>query len=338
MTGRTDLDQVRSRLRASPLALGCMLFGRWGNMNGRLCNRLVSSALDRGITTFDTAAAYGDGESERLLGAALRGRRDGALVVTKIGGPQAGRRFPWSATAITRAVEDSLHRLGTDRIDVLMIHRLDDDVPLDLLLETLDSLHRAGTFRALGSSSVAGDLLVELVHAGRSYPAIPVVVEQCPYSILNRWAEAAILPVTVRHSLTTMVFGVLEEGLLTRDRHVATTVGRPERRMDLQMWPDAARAGLIRRYRIVEELAGIAAAGGHTITSLALAFAAGHDAVAVTVVGARTEEQLDRACRAAAGTVPDDIRTQIDRLVPPGTAVGPPDLMHVRGVLRRQGA
>ncbi|MEZ5249352.1 MAG: aldo/keto reductase, partial [Ilumatobacteraceae bacterium] len=153
-----------SGIEVSTLALGVMMFGRWGNTDEAECHRMLHRALDAGITLIDTADMYDDGASEEILGRGLRGRRDRVVLATKVGNPMGGdpTRSGLSRRWIEQAVEDSLRRLQVDHIDLYQMHRPDPSTPMEETLETLDRLVGSGKVRAIGTSTFSPTQLDDL--------------------------------------------------------------------------------------------------------------------------------------------------------------------------------
>lgn len=327
--------------RSSPsrLLLGCMLFGRWGGLQQADVDRLVHEALDVGVTAFDTAAMYGEGESEQLLGHALRGRRDDTWVSTKVFGPQGHAPDDWTLPALRRTIDSSLRRLGMDHVEVLSVHRLDDHVPIEPVLSALAEAQAEGKARWIGVSSMSGDLLLEAIGAARLLGTC-ISYEQCKLSILDRTTEASILPVADRYAVQPTYYGVLEEGLLAG----RGPEGRYTRGVEVQPWPDAARRSLEHRQAIVLRLDAVASDLGMTLRDLAVAFAClpysagGRLVRPEVIVGVSRSGQIDSLATAARSTLPPEVMDELDAIVPPGTAVGVPDRSRMRSAaLRRRG-
>lgn len=207
-------------IEVSELCLGSMMFGAWGNTDEAECHRIVSTALDAGVNFVDTADVYAFGESEEILGRALKGRRDDVVLVSKFHNQMPGRpldrnRRGNSRLWITRAVEDSLRRLRTDHLDVYLVHRPDPRTGIEETLGALSDLVRAGKVRAIGTSSFPAEEIVEAQWAARRAYRERFTVEQLSYSVLARHAEAAALPTAQRHRMGVMVWSPLSGGWLT---------------------------------------------------------------------------------------------------------------------------
>lgn len=228
----------RSGLRISQLVLGTVTFGDL--IDAPQVDRVVASALDRGISTFDTAGNYGAGDSERFLGRALRGKRQQAVICTKVGlraedseadhassfrgGYDHAERWKrgispndagLSRIHIVRAVEDSLRRLGTDWIDLYQVHRWDEDVPLEETLRALDDLVRAGKVRYIGCSQYAADRMREAAALAGERGLSPFISMQQPYNIISRAAEAEVMPAALEVGIGLLTFQALAGGILT---------------------------------------------------------------------------------------------------------------------------
>ena len=193
----------RSGVKVSPLCLGAMMFGAWGETDHDACIRIIHRALDAGINFVDTADVYAAGEAEEIVGKALRGRRDDVVLATKFHGPMGDdrNRRGTSRRWIVRAVEDSLRRLGTDCIDLYQVHRPEPDVDIDETLGALTDLVRAGKVRYLGSSTFPAHAIVEAQWTAQRRNRERFVCEQPPYSMLVRGVEADVLPVCEAHGM-----------------------------------------------------------------------------------------------------------------------------------------
>src|ERR1700759_3069425 len=204
-------------VKVSPLCLGAMMFGQWGNPDHDDSIRIIHAALDAGINFIDTADVYSNGESEEIVGKALKGRRDRIVLATKVHGPMGedpnmqGNSRRW----ITRAVEDSLRRLQTDYIDLYQIHRPAPDTDIEETLSVLTDLMRAGKVRAIGSSTFPVSEIVEAQWVAERRGLNRFRVEQPPYSILDRGIERDMLPTCQRYGMDVMVWSPLSKGMLT---------------------------------------------------------------------------------------------------------------------------
>src|SRR6202046_3662781 len=278
-------------MSVSEFALGAMMFGAMGNTDHDESVRIIHRALDAGINFVETADVYSRGESEEIVGQALKGRRDDVVLATKFAlpmGPDANQRGG-SPRWIQRAVEGSLRRLGTDHIDLYQMHRPDYSTDLDETLGALSDLIRAGKVRAIGSSTFPADLVVEAQWVADRRGHHRFRTEQPRYSILTRTIEGTVLPVAQRHGMGILSYGPLSSGWLsgradpTRGHRTATA----PQAFDLNI--SANRSKL----EAVDALNKLAAEAGLPLTHLATAFVRAHPGVTSVIIGPRTPEQLD---------------------------------------------
>ncbi|HEX7306633.1 aldo/keto reductase [Lentzea sp.] len=318
----------RTGIQVSAFTLGTMMFGPYGNPDRDECVRMVHRALDQGITTIDTADVYGgDGESERIVGEALRGRRDDVVLATKFNGPMGTgpNRRGSSRRWVVEAVEGSLRRLGVDHVDLYQVHHPDPGTDVEETLSALTDLLRAGKVRAIGHSNLPPSDIVEAQWVAERRGLARFRSEQPHYSILNRGVEREILPVCARFGLGVLVWSPLSMGLLSgRLRR-----GSAER-------PSAGRLHWAprhltdeRKLDAVEALAALAGEAGLSLPHLALGFVTAHPAVSAAVIGPRTPRQLDDLLAGADITLSGDVLDRIDEIVPPGVDLGPVDVEYV---------
>jgi len=313
----------RTGIRVSPYALGAMMFGSVGNPDHDDSVRIIHKALDAGINFVDTADAYSRGESEEIVGQALKGRRDDVVLATKLHLPmgddpnQRGNSRRWIMTE----VENSLRRLQTDYIDLYQIHRPDPDTDIEETLSALSDLIHAGKVRVIGSSTMPASDIVEAQWVSERRGLERFRTEQPPYSILDRGIEAEVLPVVQRYGMGTLVWSPLAQGMLTgRIRK-----GQPT---------DLRRAAMFRhitderRLDVVEQIIPLAEKAGLPMTHLAMAFAIAHPGVTSAIIGPRTMEHLDDVLAGVNVALTDEILDQIDEIVPPGTNVGALDMAY----------
>ena len=317
----------RTGVKVSPLCLGAMMFGPWGNEDRADSVRIIHRALDAGINFIDTADVYSGGVSEEIVGEALQGRRDDVFLATKFFMPmneddpnQRGGSRRW----IIREVENSLRRLGTDHIDLYQVHRPSPDIDVEETLGALTDLVHQGKVRYIGSSSYSGSQIVEAQWAARERNLQRFVTEQPPYSILVRGIEEDVLPTIQRHGMGSLTYSPLGGGWLSgrwrKDAAGTPTSGaRPSARFDM------SRPANQRKLDIVEDLAQLAEQTGVTLIELAIAFVINHPGVTAAIVGPRTMEQLESYLSAVDVTLSADVLDRIDELVPPGVTVNPDD-------------
>jgi aryl-alcohol dehydrogenase-like predicted oxidoreductase len=311
-------------ISVSDHALGTMMLGTMGNTDHDDCVRIIRSALDAGINFVDTADIYSLGESEEIVGKALRGRRDEVVLATKFGLP-VGRdrnRQGGSRRWIVRALEDSLRRLDTDHVDLYQMHRPDRDTDIDETLAALGDLVRAGKIRAIGSSTYPAELIVEAQWAAARAGLQPFRTEQPRYSLLNRTIEGTVLPTAQRYRMGVLTYGPLASGWLSgRDDpttgHRASGAGA--RVFDLS--DPANRA----KQEAVARLADLAADVGLPLAHLATAFVRAHPGVTSVIIGPRTQDQLDGLLAGADTVLGADVLDRIDEIVAPGSELNPAD-------------
>jgi aryl-alcohol dehydrogenase-like predicted oxidoreductase len=316
----------RTGVKVSPLCLGAMMLGGWGNPDHDDSVRIIHAALDAGINFIDTADVYSAGESEEVVGKALKGRRDNVVLATKFHGAmgrdpnEQGNSRRW----IVRECENSLRRLGTDWIDLYQVHR-PDDTDIDETLGALSDLVRQGKVRLLGSSTFPAEEIVEAQWVAEKRGRERFVCEQPPYSIFARGIEAAVLPTCQRYGMGVIPWSPLNGGWLSgryRKGQELPKEGRAARmpqRFDPTLPENAAKLDL------VEELLKVAADAGVSLTNLALAFVIRHPAVSAAIIGPRTMEQLVDQLPAADVELDDAVLDRIDELVAPGTNVAAGD-------------
>lgn len=315
-------------IQVSVHCLGTMMFGAVGNPDHDDCARIVHAALDRGVNFVDTADMYSAGESEVIVGKALRGRRDDVVLATKVHFPmgEGPNRGGNSRRWIVRAVEDSLRRLGTDWIDLYQVHRPDHSTDVEETLGALTDLVRAGKIRAFGCSTFPAEEIVEAQHVAERRALGRFRTEQPPYSILARGIEAAVLPVCQRYGMGVLVWSPLASGFLTgryrQGAAVDLTAGRPAR---TPARFDPALPGNAAKYAAVEELVALAEEVGCSLPELAVAFTVAHPAVTSAILGPRTLEQLEGLLKGASLALDDAVLDRIDEIVPPGTNLYQPD-------------
>ncbi|WP_437569054.1 aldo/keto reductase [Sorangium sp. So ce542] len=293
------------------LVVGTMNFG--GRTPPEEAERIVGRALERGIAAFDTANLYQDGASERILGRALRGRRAEAQIATKVGLRRVrGKAEGLGRAQVIRAVEESLGRLGTDRVDVCYLHAPDPETPVEETLAAIDALLAQGKILSFGVSNHASWQILEIIARrdaeGKSRPAVSQVL----YNALIRQLDLEYAAFARRYSVPTAVYNPLAGGLLT-GRHAG---------------PDAAQAGsrfegnrlYQRRYwsaRMFELAAGYAAVAadeGMSLLALAYAWLAGRDVVDSVLVGPTLAEHLDAAADAIARPLSPEAARRMDAL------------------------
>ncbi|GAA0612371.1 aldo/keto reductase [Kribbella sandramycini] len=313
-------------IEVSTHCLGTMMFGAVGNADHDDCARIVHAALDQGINFVDTADMYSSGESEEIVGKALKGRRDDVVLATKVHFPlddehtrnRSGNSRRW----IVQEVEHSLRRLGTDWIDLYQIHRPDHRTDIEETLWALTDLVSQGKIRAFGTSTFPAEELVEAHHVAERRGYGKFRTEQPPYSILSRGIERSVLPTARRLNLGVLTWSPLAWGFLTgklrKNQPIDLTTGRAALAPDRF---DPALPANAAKYDAVEQLIEVADDLGVTLPELALAFVTTHPAVTAVINGPRTMDQLTGLLKAADLTLDDDTLDRIDKIVPPGANV-----------------
>jgi aryl-alcohol dehydrogenase-like predicted oxidoreductase len=317
-------------IQVSAYCLGTMMFGADGNPDHDDCARIVHAALDQGINFIDTADMYGEpgGETEEIVGRALKGRRDEVVLATKVhfqmgeGRNRSGNSRRW----IVREVEESLRRLQTEWIDLYQIHRPDPATDIEETLSALTGLVHAGKIRAFGCSTFPAEDIVEAHHVAERRGLLRFRTEQPPYSLLARGIEASVLPVCQRLGLGVLTWSPLAWGFLSgayrSGRDVDLSAGRPAlapHRFDPALPANAAK------FEAVERLAELAAGMGCSLPQLAVAFPLAHPAVTSVIIGPRTMQQLQELLNGAPPALDDQTLDRIDAIVPPGTNLYRPD-------------
>ncbi|WP_235535713.1 aldo/keto reductase [Sphingopyxis sp. Root1497] len=296
-----------------------MMFGAAGNPDQNDCVRIIHKALDSGINFVDTADGYSRGESEEIVGQALKGRRSNIVLATKAHMPmgddpnQQGNSRRW----LVQAIDDSLRRLQTDYIDLYQIHRPAPDTDIEETLSTLTDLMRAGKIRAIGASTFPVSEIVEAQWVAERRNLARFRTEQPPYSILNRSIEREVLPICEKYGLGTMVWSPLAMGMLTgryRKGQEQPDSGRV-RRFPTQMSDE-------RRLDAVERLIPVAEEAEMSLTHMAMAFVLAHPGVTSALIGPRKAEHLDDLLAGTNVGLSDETLDRIDEICPPGTDVG----------------
>ncbi len=317
----------RTGVKVSPLCLGAMMFGGWGNPDHDDSIRIIHRAIDAGINFVDTADVYSAGESETIVAKALAQiDRSQIVLATKVHGsmgegPNAsGNSRRW----IMAECDNSLRRLGTDYIDLYQIHRPDPSTDIDETLGALSDLVHAGKVRYVGSSTFPAHQIVEAQWSAERRGSERFVTEQPPYSMLVRGIEAAVLPTCERYSMGVIPWSPLAGGWLsgrfgTGKDNSSRRAERIPGRYDLSS-PDNQH-----KLQIVDQLSALADKAGLTLIDLALAFVIEHPAVTSAIIGPRTMDHLESQLGAADIRLTPDVLDRIDEIVPPGTNVNEAD-------------
>jgi aryl-alcohol dehydrogenase-like predicted oxidoreductase len=301
----------RTGVTVSRLALGTMTFG--GEADEAASAAIFARARDAGVTFIDTADVYNEGRAEEILGRLLRGSRNEVVLATKAYypmGPGPNDRGT-SRYHLVRAVEASLARLGTDRIDVYYLHHFDDGADLGDSLRTLDDLVRQGKILYPACSNFAAWQVAHALGLAALRGLAPLVAIQPMYNLLKRQAEVEIFPMATALGLAVVPYSPAAGGLLT---------GKYQRGAR----PDGARftsnTMYQRRYRDAshqaESFVALAAALGQRPVTLAVAWVASHPAVTSVLLGARTVEQLEQSLEAGDLVLDEGTRARVSALTP----------------------
>lgn len=317
----------RSGLRVPALGFGAgtfggsgPLFGAWGQTDVSGARRIVDICLDAGVTLFDSADVYSDGASESVLGAALKGRRDKALISTKITlrsgtGPND---IGWSRHHLVESVNAALKRLDTDHIDLLQLHAFDAYTPVETMLATLTDLVREGKLREIGVSNFSGWQLMKTLAAADRLGLARPVAQQAYYSLIGRDLEWELMPLGLDQGVGTIVWSPLGWGRLT---------GKLRRG---QAWPAGSRlhdtAGFAppvrdeHLYRVIDAMDVVAEDTGRTLPQIAIQWLLQRPGVASVLIGARDEAQLKQNLKAVEGKLDEKHMALLDK----ASAVTPP--------------
>jgi aryl-alcohol dehydrogenase-like predicted oxidoreductase len=316
-------------VHVSPLCLGAMMFGAWGNTDHDESVRIIHRALDAGINFIDTADVYARGESEEIVGKALAGgRRDDVVLATKFHGTmgddpnQAGNSRRW----IFREVEASLKRLDTDWIDLYQVHRWDPWTDHEETLGALTDLVRQGKVRYVGSSTYPAAQIVQAQWVAERRGLERYVCEQPPYHLLARGIEADVLPTCREHRMGTITWSPLGGGWLSGKWRKDADAPRSRRAERLPHRYDLSIPENQRKLDAADALARLADEAGMSLVHLAIAFVINHPAVTSAIIGPRTMEQLESQLGAAEVELDAELLDRIDAIVPPGHTINPRDV------------
>jgi aryl-alcohol dehydrogenase-like predicted oxidoreductase len=302
-------------LDVSLVGLGCNNFGMRIDEAGT--KAVVDACLDEGINFFDTADVYGGrGKSEEFLGKALGSRRDEVLIATKFGSPMSddGQSQGGSARWIKQAVEDSLRRLGTDRIDLYQLHGPDQNTPQEETLTALNDLVQQGKVREIGCSNFGSTLIDEAEGISKDKGIARYVSVQNNYSLLERGVEKKVLPACEKYGIGFLPYFPLASGLLTGK--YASKDDRPEGTritMMAQAMPERAAQQLSdENFAIIGKLRAFAEEHGHTLLELAMSWLAAKPAISSVIAGATKPEQVKSNAASVNWKMTPDEVAQID--------------------------
>jgi 1-deoxyxylulose-5-phosphate synthase len=311
----------RTGVMVSPLCLGVMNFG--GVTNEADSIAMVNQALEAGINFIDTANVYNAGESERVLGVALKqsGKRNDIVLATKVFstvGPGPNDRGS-SRYHIMKACEDSLRRLQVDHIDLYQLHRPSQTIPQDETLRAFDDLVRSGKVRYIGCSTFPGWMVMEALATSEKHNIVRYISEQPPYNLLDRRIENELVPLCQRYGMAILPWSPLAGGILA---------GRYDQKNDFPEGSRATRMGQTFQERVsqraldvVPKLRALADERGMTITQLALLWCKDQPGITAPIIGPRTMGHLEDALAILDKKLDDADRPLFDELVHPGNAV-----------------
>ena len=304
-----------SGLEVSAIGLGTNNFGdnsRWPfHMGPAEAAELVHASLDVGVNTFDTANAYGKGRSEEYLGMALKGRREEAVIATKVHGRmgEGPNREGLSRKAIMREIEQSLRRLQTDYVDLYQVHQIDHGTPIEETLRALDDLVRDGKVRYIGCSNFEAWRLCEAVWTSRTAGLNSMVSVQPAYSLLNREVERELLPFCDRYGIGVLPYFPLEHGLLT-GKYRRGQAPPPGSRLAAHGAPLETAD-----FDLIEELAEFAESRGRSLLDLAFAWLLSRPSVGSVIAGATRPDQIRANAESVQWHLSDEDQSEVERLL-----------------------
>ncbi|MCA9845603.1 MAG: aldo/keto reductase [Dehalococcoidia bacterium] len=301
-----------SGLQVSVVGLGCNNFGRRVDLDGT--RAVIDACIDQGVNLLDTADVYGgEGASEELMGAALKGKRHQVVLATKFASPmgegpmQQGGSRKW----IIQAVEDSLRRLQTDYIDLYQIHRPDPKTPIEETMRALDDLVTSGKVRYIGHSNFTGWMTAEAHYVARYEHLTPFISAQNEWSLLNRRVEHDLVPACAEYNVGVLPYFPLASGLLT---------GKYKRGQDapqgarLAAGPMADRVLTDANFDKVEKLDAFARDRDHTLLELAIGWLASQPTVASVISGATSPEQVKSNVESGSWRLTPEEMAEVDKL------------------------
>ncbi len=310
-----------SGLKVPELTFGTGTFGggneffkAWGSTDVAEATRLVDICLEAGLNMFDTADVYSNGMAEEILGQAIKGRRSQVLISTKAtfrmgdGPNDVGS----SRQHLIRAVEGSLHRLGTDYIDLFQLHGFDGMTPVEEVLDTLDGLVRAGKIRYLGCSNFSGWHLMKSLAAAERYGRTRYVAHQAYYSLIGRDYEWELMPLAVDQKVGAVVWSPLGWGRLTGKIRRGAPKPETSRLNDKKNADVAPLVTDEYLYGVIDALDAVAAETGKTVPQIALNWLLQRPTVSTVIIGARNEEQLRQNLGAVGWTLTTEQIAKLD--------------------------
>lgn len=315
----------RTGVQVSPLCLGAMNFG--GPTSEEDSIEIINRALDGGINFIDTANVYNRGESERIVGKALKenGRRNEVVLATKVHGRMGDGPNEQGNTRyhIIKACEDSLRRLQTDHIDLYQLHRPSLTVPQDETLRAFDDLVRDGKVRYIGCSTHPAWMVIEALMISDQFKIARYISEQPPYNLLDRRIENELIPLAQKYGLAILPWSPLAGGILAGKYTLDM--------LEEKSYPEGSRADrsgewFTRRVtrhgiEVAAEVKKMAEARGLTAAQLSTIWVKEQPGVTSPIIGPRTMQHLEEALEVMEETLSDEERERFDTLVHPGNAV-----------------
>ena len=326
----------KTGLNVSPICIGTMNFG--SPLDEARCAALVGHALDAGVNFFDTANVYegyarsfgsAGGVGEELLGKALAGRRDEAVICTKLGNPNGPGPLDagLSNRHLTRGLEEGLRRLRTDYVDVLLAHRTDPAVAPEDVWQTLDRLVRSGKVRSAGVSNWPSWRMAQVCELAAQHGWTRSAVSSPEYSLLNRDIELEHIPACAHYDVGLVTYKALKGGALAGKYHRGQTDFAGTRAAEKQYWLPEFDDGLFDKLEAYQRIADRA---GMTMLEYTIAWTLSRPMVASLVLAFRNTDQLDGAIAAAAKAVPDADADDLDNIFAPPTRPGGEQVMRWR--------
>jgi len=294
---------------------GTEFFRAWGATDVAEATRLIDICLDAGLNMFDSADVYSKGGAEEILGQAIKGRRDRVIVSTK-GSFRMGtgpNDLGSSRHYLTRAVDASLRRLGTDYIDLYQLHGFDAQTPIDEVLHTLDDLVRAGKVRYIGCSNFSGWHLMKSLATSDRYGLTRYVAHQAYYSLVGREYEWELMPLALDQRVSAVVWSPLGWGRLTgkiRRGQPLPAVSRLQSTLAASLGPQVPEEYL---YRVVDALDAVSRETGKSVPQIAINWLTRRPSVANVIIGARDEQQLRDNLAAVDFVLSDEHMATLDK-------------------------
>lgn len=311
----------KSGLKVSPLCLGAMMFGGATGEDDSL--RIIARARDAGLNFIDTANVYNDGESERVVGKAIKQDRDQVVLATKARGAmrEGPNELGTSRHNILNAIDASLKRLNTDYVDLYYLHAPDYTTPLEESLRALDDCVRWGKVRYLACSNFYGWQLMEALGISERERLEKFVAVQPLYNIVNRDAEVELFPCCQQHGIGVCPYSPIARGVLTGkykpggDAPAGSRASRGDKRIQQAEWREES-------FVVADKLQSVAARHGKPLSQFALAWVLANPIVTAAIIGPRTMEQLEDNLGALDIKLTADDEAAVDALVPPGEHTG----------------